>query len=141
VTYERRELVEKKSALDPELVRDFVANAHVNRDRVAELLELEPMLINAAWDWGGGDWETALGAAAHVGRKDIAHFLLARGARMDIFAAAMLGEVEIVEAILKVFPDARHSRGPHGIPLLDHARAGGQEAALVVELLQIGEPV
>ena len=128
--------MEKKPALDPALVQEFVANAHGNAERVVELLEQEPMLINAAWDWGGGDWETALGAASHMGRKDIAHYLLQRGARMDIFAAAMLGQVDIVRAILNAFPDARHLRGPHGIPLLDHAKAGGQEAAPVLELLQ-----
>jgi hypothetical protein len=131
--------MEKKAALDFTLVQEFVANAHGNAERVAELLEQEPMLINAAWDWGGGDWETALGAAAHMGRKDIAHYLLAKGARMDIFAAAMLGQVEIVRAILQAFPDARHLRGPHGIPLLNHAKAGGQEAAVVVELLEARE--
>lgn len=133
--------MEKKPALDPALVQDFVANAHGNVELVIKLLEQEPMLINAAWDWGGGDWETALGAAAHMGRKDIAHILLEKGARMDIFAAAMLGQVEIVQAILKAFPGARHLRGPHGIPLLDHAKAGGQEAALVIELLQTFQPI
>jgi hypothetical protein len=131
--------MEKRTALNPTLVQDFVANAHGNAERVAELLEQEPMLIHAAWDWGGGDWETALGAASHMGRKDIAHSLLKKGARMDLFAAAMLGQIEIVRAILKAFPNARHLRGPHGIPLLDHAKAGGQEAALVVELLQTRE--
>jgi hypothetical protein len=133
--------MEKKPALDPALVQDFVANAHGNAERVIELLEQEHMLIHAAWDWGGGDWETALGAAAHMGRKDIAHYLLEKGARMDIFAAAMLGQVEIVQAILKAFPGACHLRGPHGIPLLDHAKAGGQEAAPVVELLQTFQPL
>ena len=128
--------MENKPALDPALVQDFVANAHGNAERVKELLKQEPMLINASWDWGGGDWETALGAAAHMGRKDIAHYLLQKGARMDIVAAAMLGQVEIVRAILNAFPDARHLRGPHGISLLDHAKAGGQEAAPVMELLQ-----
>jgi Ankyrin repeat len=133
--------MEKKEALDPTLVRDFVANAHGDRERVLDLLAQEPMLINAAWDWGGGDWETALGAASHMGRKDIAHYLLERGARMDIFAAAMLGQVEIVQAILKAFPGARYLRGPHGIPLLNHAKAGGEEAVPVVELLQSLGPV
>jgi hypothetical protein len=131
--------MENKPALDPTLIRDFVNNAHGNAERVLALLEQEPMLIHAAWDWGGGDWETGLGAAAHMGRKDIALCLLEKGARMDIFAAAMLGQVKIVQAILKAFPDARHLRGPHGIPLLNHAQAGGQEAALVVELLQTRE--
>ena len=134
--------MEKKAALDPDVVRDFVANAHGNLAHVEELLEQEPALVNAAWDWGGGDWETGLGAASHVGRKDIALFLLQHGARMDIFAAAMLGRVEIVSAMLAAFPQARSLRGPHGIPLLDHAQVGGDEAAGVVALLeQVEEPV
>src|SRR5215472_7319631 len=128
--------MENKTAIAPQLVHELVHNAHGNLERVQQLLEQEPMLIHSAWDWGGGDWETALGAAAHMGRKDIALYLLEKGARMDIFAAAMLGQVAIVEAILKAFPNARYLFGPHGIPLLAHAKAGGQEAALVVELLQ-----
>jgi hypothetical protein len=129
-------VMEKPVALNSEMVRDFVANAHGNIERVQELLEQEPMLVNASWDWGGGDWETGLGAAAHMGRKDIAHYLLAKGARMDIFAAAMLGYVEVVQSMIRAYPDARHGRGPHGIPLLAHAKAGGAEAAAVVEFLQ-----
>jgi hypothetical protein len=133
--------VEKKTALDPELVRDFVANAHGNLAHVQELLDQEPALVNAAWDWGGGDWETGLGAASHVGRKDIALFLLAHGARLDIFAAAMLGRLEIVASILAAFPEARSLRGPHGIPLREHARVGGDEAAGVLALLEpVEEP-
>ncbi|HEY4388506.1 MAG TPA: ankyrin repeat domain-containing protein [Ktedonobacteraceae bacterium] len=128
--------MEKKPALDLALVQDIVANAHGNAERVLALLEQEPMLVHAAWDWGGGDWETPLGAAAHMGRKDIARMLLEKGARIDIFAAAMLGEREIVQAMLKAFPNAHQLRGPHGISLLDHARAGSQEASLIVELLQ-----
>jgi len=132
---------ERKPALDAALVQEFVISGHGNLARVLELLEQEPMLINAAWDWGRGDWETALGGAAHMGRRDIALSLLEKGARMDIFAAAMLGQLEIVQSILKAFPDARQLRGPHGIPLLAHAVAGGQEAAGVVDLLQSFEHV
>jgi hypothetical protein len=127
---------EQPPPLGPELVRDFVAKAHGDLDAVRELLELEPSLLNACWDWGGGDWETGLGAAAHMGRRDIALFLLERGARMDVFAAAMLGETEIVRALLTAFPTLRDARGPHGIPLLEHAKAGGDEARGVVELLE-----
>lgn len=123
--------------IDPALVRDFVANSHGDIERVRVLLEQDPALINAAWDWGGGDWETGLGAAAHVGRKDIARLLLAHGARMDIFAAAMLGHADVVQAMLRAVPEARNWRGPHGIPLLKHAEAGGAEAAAVVELLRV----
>jgi hypothetical protein len=127
---------EQPPPLGPELVRDFVAKAHGDFDAVRELLESEPSLLNASWDWGGGDWESGLGAAAHMGRRDIALFLLERGARMDVFAAAMLGETEIVRALLTAFPALRDARGPHGIPLLEHAKAGGDEAREVVELLE-----
>src|SRR5690349_22608143 len=113
--------MEKKPALKPELVQEFVAKAHGDLNRVQELLEQEPALVNAAWDWGGGDWETGLGAAAHMGRRDIAEDLLGRGARLDIFAAAMLGRRAIVEAMLEAYPAMRDAKGPHGIPLIVHA--------------------
>lgn len=121
--------------LDADLVRDFVGSAHSDGERVRDLLGEQPTLVNAAWDWGGGDWETGLGAASHMGRKDIALCLLENGARMDIFAAAMLGHLEIVRAMLTAAPDARRWRGPHGIPLLKHAEAGGAEAAPVADFL------
>ena len=130
--------METKQALATEVVQEFVGNAHGNLDRVTELLAREPALVNAAWDWGGGDWETGLGAAAHMGRRDIAVYLLERGARLDLFAAAMLGETEIVRATLDAFPSMRQARGPHGIPLVEHARAGGEAATGVLELLEAG---
>ena len=103
--------------------------------RFAAALESDATLANAAWDWGGGDWETGLGAAAHMGRRDIAELLLGHGARLDVFAAAMLGEVEIVRAILTAHPEMRDAKGPHGIPLRAHAEAGGEQARAVLELL------
>jgi hypothetical protein len=119
--------------LDPAEIETLVANAHGNLDEVERLLEHEPSLLNAAWDWGGGDWETALGAAGHMGRRDIAELLIARGARVDIFAAAMLDAVDSVRALLEDFPALREARGPHGIALRAHAEKGG--AARVLELL------
>ena len=93
--------------LDPATVQSFVANAHGDLDVVSALLAEEPALVNAAWDWGADDWETGLGAAAHMGRRDIALFLLENGARLDIFAAAMLGDVEVVRAMLAAYPAKR----------------------------------
>jgi hypothetical protein len=127
---------ERPPPLEPELVGEFVLKAHGDLGVVKQLLEEEPALVNAAWDWGGGDWETGLGAASHVGRRDIAEYLLERGARMDVFAAAMLGETEIVRAMLEAQPSLRDARGPHGIPLVAHAEAGGDAAREVRELLQ-----
>jgi hypothetical protein len=128
--------MERPPALAPGLVQEFIGKAHGDLDRVKALLEQEPALINAAWDWGGGDWETALGAAAHMGRADIAQELLAQGARPDLFAAAMLGQLSIVQAVLTAFPPALHIPGPHGIPLIAHAQAGGSAAESVLAYLQ-----
>lgn len=125
-------------ALDSGLVREFVVNAHGELEAVRKALAGEPSFANASWDWGGGDWETALGAAAHMGRRDIAELLLAQGARLDVFAAAMLGEIEVVHAVIAAQPQARNSLGPHGIPLRAHAEAGGEQARRVLELLDSG---
>ncbi len=121
--------------LPDQLVQEFVAQAHGNLARVQEMLAAEPALVNACWDWGGGDWETGLGAAAHTGQREIAELLLARGARMDIFAAAMLGKLDVVKAIITACPESRTAPGPHGIPLLVHAQMGGEAGQAVVDYL------
>jgi len=126
----------KPPALQATLVQEFVIAAHGNLDRARELLAQESGLINACWDWGGGDFETALGGAAHMGRKDIADYLLENGARLDLFAAAMLGKLDIVKAALDAYPEAINTPGPHGIPLIAHAKAGGDEAIQVLEYLE-----
>ena len=125
-----------KERLDAELVEEFVNAAHVDLNRVNELLESHPSLINAAWDWGEGDWETGLGGAAHMGRRDIALVLLDSGARLDVFAAAMLGYIEFVRSAITDRPDVIDVLGPHGIPLLSHAEAGGDHAAEVLAFLK-----
>ena len=121
--------------LPDDTVRDFVANAHGDLDYIGAALSREPTLVNAAWDWGGGDWETALGAAGHMGRRDIAELLLAHGARLDIFVAAMLGDTDVVRTMLAAHPEGLDARGPHGITLRAHAEAGGEPARAVLELL------
>lgn len=122
--------------LSLEQVEKFVRAAHVDLDATRSLLDEQPKLVNAAWDWGGGDWETGLGGAAHMGRPDIALHLLEHGARMDIFAAAMLGKLAIVKAAIDAYPETRHVLGPHGIPLMKHAQKGGDAAKPVVEYLE-----
>jgi len=129
--------MEKRSeALDPALTQAIVANAHGDLAQVIELLTQQPKLVNAAWDWGGGDWETPLGAAAHTGQREIATYLLNHGARIDLFAATMLGKLEVVQALLQAFPNALHTPGPHGIPLIAHAHVGGEAAAPVLAYLE-----
>ena len=128
--------MERAPALELDLVQEFVAKAHGDFERVKEMLAQQPGLVNSTWDWGGGDFETALGAAAHMGSKDIANFLLENGARLDLFAAAMLGKLDIVKAALIAYPEAINIPGPHGISLLAHAQAGGDDAKAVLEFLE-----
>ncbi|HYN20025.1 MAG TPA: ankyrin repeat domain-containing protein [Thermoanaerobaculia bacterium] len=117
-----------------EMVKEFVGAAHANLEKTQTLLESQPALVNATWDWGGGDWETGLGGASHMGSREIALYLLSKGARMDVFCAAMLGKIEVVKAFLVDDPSVIHLPGPHRIPLIRHAVAGNQDG--IVELLK-----
>jgi hypothetical protein len=103
---------------------------------VKKLLDGEPALLNATMDWGHGDWETGLGGASHMGRRDIVEFLLEKGARIDIFCAAMMGQLEAVESFLALQPRLIDAKGPHGFTLHFHAQVGGKEAERVLAYLQ-----
>ncbi len=120
---------------DADLVREMVSVAHGNVARVKELVGRHQTLAKAAYDWGFGDWETALGAASHVGNREIAEFLLANGARPTLFSAAMLGQLDVVKAFITASPGVQRIKGPHSITLLRHAMAGGAAAKPVVEYL------
>ena len=124
-------------------VKRFVIAGHGNLAAVKAMLAEEPNLINGAIDWGNGDFETALGGASHMGRSDIAEFLLDHNARLDIFAATMLGKIDIVKAVVAAFPNIVHVPGPHGIPLIVHAEKGGPAAQAVLDFLRplAGQPV
>ncbi len=121
---------------DPNLVKEMVGASHGKLERVQELLGQSPALAKAAYDWGFGDWETALGAASHVGSREIALLLIANGARPDLFTFAMLGQLETVKAYLDANPGMQRIHGPHGLTLLHHARKGGESAKAVVEHLE-----
>ena len=121
---------------DPGLVKDVVGASHGNMARVREIVEKQPAYARASMDWGFGDWETCIDAAAHVGNKPIADFLLTHGARPTIFSAAMMGQLETVKAFVAAQPGIHKTLGPHGITLMSHARAGGAAAAPVVEYLK-----
>jgi hypothetical protein len=123
-------------AQDPALALEMVGVCHRDVTRVRELVERYPAVANAAVDWGFGDWEDALGAASHVGRREIAELLLSHGARPSIFSAAMLGQLDVVRACVAARPGVQRTYGPHGITLMAHARAGGKDAEAVVKYLE-----
>jgi ankyrin repeat protein len=101
---------------------------------VKDYLSQQPRLIYAAWDWGGGDWETALGGASHTGSRQMARYLLSQGARIDCYCAAMLGEREVVAALVAANPSVADAKGPHGYTLLYHTAISGDVA--MAELLK-----
>lgn len=120
----------------PEQVQEMVVVAHGDAGRVKELVSRQPALAKAAWDWGFGDWETALGAASHMGNREIAGLLLSSGAHPTMFSAAMLGQLEVVKAFVVASPGIQRVRGPHSISLMSHALVGGSHAKAVVEYLK-----
>jgi hypothetical protein len=126
----------KKPQINRTLVQDFVIFAHSDPEMTGKLLEREPMLINAVMDWGAGDWESGLGGASHMGRRDIVELLLERGARIDIFCAAMMGQLDAVRSFLTLQPKLIDARGPHGFTLHFHAQVGGKSSENVLDYLQ-----
>ena len=126
----------KKPQINRTMAADFVIYAHKDLAKVKVLLEREPGLLNAAVDWGNGDYETALGGSSHMGRKDIVKFLLSQGARIDIFCATMMGMLATVQEMITVQPALIDAKGPHGFTLHFHAQVGGENAEPVLEYLQ-----
>ncbi len=126
---------QQDSQLDKKVVAEFVRAGHGKFETIKELLEEYPTLINAAHDWKNGDFETALGAASHVGYKELAQFLIDEGAQANIFTAALFGRIDIIKPMLNLFPKALHAKGPHGFTLLHHAQKGGEDAMEVKEHL------
>ncbi len=117
--------------MDQQLVAQFVGNAHGNFDVVKEMLREHPELLNAVWDQVH---ETAIQAATQTGQREIAEFLIAQGAPVDICTAAMLGDVKRVDAMLQADPSLAHAKGSHDYPVLYHACLSGNPD--IAELLQ-----
>ena len=119
------------SPASQETINNFVGLAHGDFDAVKRLLAEHPELINAQAVWG----ETAIQAAAQMGRVEIAEYLLAAGAPLDICTAAMLGRKEMISAMLAADPSQVQALGAHGIPLVYFPVIQGfkEIARLVVE--------
>lgn len=128
--------IDKGPPLAVELVKEFVGAGHNDLAKVKAMLAEQPGLIKAAYDWGGGDFETALGGAGHMGQREIAEYLIAQGAPVELHAAAMLGKLDLVKAAVAAFPNAAQIPGPHKITLIAHARKGGPAAQPVVDFLE-----
>lgn len=122
--------------LPAEQVKAFVIAGHGNFEEVKKMLAETPTLLYATWDWGSGDFETALEGAGHVGNKEIANYLIGLGARTNLFVLTMLGKTKIVTSFLDTFPQFLNARGPHGFTFLHHAQKGGEDAKELLDYFQ-----
>lgn len=126
--------------IDPEpfktaMVKEFVIVGHSNINRVKEMLNEHPNLIYSRYDWGNGDFEEAIEGAGHVGNKEIANYLINQGARVNLFVLTMLGKTNLVRPILEEYPHLLKAKGAHGLTLLHHAIAGGEDSKELVDYL------
>ena len=123
-TFPFTETLQKYEPLDQNLVKDFVVAGHKNLPLVKEMLNEHPNLIYASYDWGHSDYEEAIEGAAHLGNKEIANYLISKGARVNLFTLAMLGKTNLVIPKLEEYPELIFAKGPHGFTLLHHAKVG-----------------
>ncbi len=127
---------QRPPAFEKELVGQFVGVAHGKTEETKALLKEHPGLLNAVHDWGGGDFESAIGAASHVGAHEIVEHLIANGARTDIFVHTVMGDTAVVKPLLTRYPDMVNCKGPHGITLLRHAEIGGERSKEILDFIK-----
>lgn len=126
---------EKPPPIKLEIIKEYITVAHGQFPRLKEMLENDKQLLHVSYDWGGGDYESAIEAAGHVGNREIAAYLIGKGARYNIYLASMLGHLDIVKQVLTLNPGLLNSKGPHGFTLLHHANKGGEPSRPVADYL------
>lgn len=115
---------------DAATVELFAAVKAGDAGRIESLLRDDPALANARDESG----ISALLTAIYYGRGDIADLLVARGADVDLFAAAALGRTERLEALLRANSALVHSYSPDGWTSLHLAAFFGHPDAVTVLL-------
>ena len=126
---------DKPDPIDKATIKEFVVAGHNDLTKVKEMIAEMPNLIYCRHDWGGGDFEEAIEGAGHLGRKDIANFLIEKGTRVNLFVLTMLGKTNLVKPVLEAYPHLIFAKGPHGFSLLHHAKQGGEDAEELNEYL------
>ncbi len=86
--------------------------------------------IDAASDWWAGGWRP-LHYCFDAGRETLADALIARGATIDVHAAAGLGRIDVLRELLDEDPELVHARGGDGCSPLHFARTPAIAALLL----------
>jgi hypothetical protein len=134
-TADSMSLPEQYPAYSADLIKPIVTVSHFDLNKLQALVDPHPHLVKSAWDWGFGDWETPLGAACHMGRRDIAEYLLNKGATPSLFSWVLFGNLPMVQQVVEHQVGIQRVSGPHSISLLAHARTAGKQSETVLEYL------
>ncbi|MEM1135599.1 MAG: ankyrin repeat domain-containing protein [Bacteroidota bacterium] len=134
--YSAPSVLDNSEPLKVSLVKEFVSAGHSDLEKVKEMLDDYPNLIYSRYDWGNGDFEEAIEGAGHLGNKEIAEYLIEKGARVNLFVLTMLGKTALVKPILENYPILLEAKGAHGFTMLHHAKVGGKDASVLYEYLQ-----
>jgi ankyrin repeat protein len=108
----------------------FVTMAHFDFDHTKQSLAKCPDLLMTRCLFD----ELAVEAGTHMGREDVAGFLLDKGSPYSTATAVMFGDKPKVKASLGEDPGRISERGPHDFPLMLYT-AFGQERMDTAELL------
>jgi hypothetical protein len=118
---------QEPTQLPMNLVKDFVGAGHRDLAKVQSMLADHPNLIYGKYDWGNGDFESAIEGSGHVGNRPITEYLIENGARVSLFTLASLGKTDLVKPVLEAYPKLIFANGPHGFTLLHHAKQAGKD--------------
>jgi hypothetical protein len=118
-------------------VNEFVRVSHGDFEKVKQLCQETPALLNtrASWD------ELAVEAGAHVGRVPIASWLAGRGATISTCTAVLLGQTALVKEALAADRLCVQERGAHDIALLSYTAWGNEQLEIAEMLLKAGAGV
>jgi len=119
------------------LVNQFASVAHVDFEKVKQLLRENPGLLNTRASWDEG----AVEAGAHMGRVDIAGFLGDAGATVSTCTAAVLGQEKMVRDALAADRRTVCERGAHDLAILAYTAFAKEQTAIADQLLRAGADV
>ena len=114
-----------------------VGLAHSQFEQLKQSVVAEPRLVHSQATTG----ERAIEAAAHMGQRVLADWLLDQGAPYSLPTAVMMGDQVAVKQMLNEDPDRIHERGAHDFALLWYPVIGGCDLDMTELLLQAGANV
>lgn len=104
-----------------------------NKEALIQLLNEEPSLANLR-DINGSH---PIQVAVYFGKPELAHFLEARGAKLDLFCVSAMGDEDAVQSWISAQPEQINSVSPDGFTPLCLASSFGHKSA-VEALLDAG---